>query len=604
MKRSKFNLSHRHHTTMEMGKLVPFYIQDCLPGDIFRISNQAIFRAQPMLAPVISQINWVTQYYFVPYRILWDNWTEFITGGDDGLSNPAFPVIKAPAGGWQANSVPDYMGFPIKQEGIEVSALPFRAMCKIWNDHYKIDDVEAEIDFSTADGVDTTTPIDLLNVHWKRDYFTKAKPFTQRGSQISVPVIPTIQSNTGYAIYKPTYNVGTPTTIKPTTTELGLVTMTPNTLNERQKSLKANVISANIASNIALGITEGYIRIIITEGGINGNFGDRTECPINLNFEFFVPIININFNDPLSYSNSPYLKGKVDLTISPITSCTRNKNNTITYVKGINQINNVNISDLEFTINQQYQNAGAINIRDLRVASAYQRFNERSLKYGAEYEDYCRMEFGVRPRDSRLNKSEYLGGNKSPLQISEVIQTSPGAQGQTPLGNMAGLGIGQAKQRRIKYFCPEHGVIIGFASIRPETIYTQGIDRAWLKRNRFDYFTHEFANIGAQEIFQQELFATKDNKDAVFGYALSGNYNEYRHQESRLSGNFRTDLSFWHLGRQFSQAPVLNSSFMKMQPRKDIFAITDDSLPAFLVMMQNNIIAYRPIPKRAKNILE
>ena len=604
MKRSKFNLSHRHHTTMEMGKLIPFYIQDCLPGDIFRISNQAIFRAQPMVAPVISQINWVTQYYFVPYRILWDNWTEFITGGDDGLSNPSYPVVKSPENGWEANTLSDYFGFPIKQGGIEVSAMPFRAMCKIWNDHYKIEDIEADIEFSTSDGVDTTTPLDLLPVHWKRDYFTKAKPFTQRGAQVSVPVIPSSQNTSGYAIYKPTYTTGTPTNIKPTTTELGLIILEPNTLQKGQDSLKTSVRSIDISNNIALGITEGYIRIIITEGGINGNFGDSTTCPVNTNFEFYVPITKIEFKDPLNYSNAPYLKGNIDLNISPITSCMRRNNNTITYVKEVSQIKNLNINDLEFTINQNYQNAGAINIRDLRVASAYQRFNERSLKYGAEYEDYCRMEFGVRPRDSRLNKSEYLGGNKSPLQISEVIQTSPGAQGQTPLGSMAGMGIGQARQRRIKYFCPEHGIIIGLASIRPETIYTQGIDRAWLKRSRFDYFTYEFSNIGAQEIFQQELYATKSNKDKVFGYALNGNYNEYRHQESRLSGNFRTDLSFWHLGRQFAEAPVLNASFMRMNPRKDIFAITDSSLPAFLVMLQNNIVAYRPIPKRSKNILK
>ena len=216
MKRSKFNLSHRHHTTMEMGKLVPFYIQDCLPGDIFRISNQAIFRAQPMVAPVISQINWVTQYYFVPYRILWDNWTEFITGGDDGLSNPDFPVIKSPEDGWQANSVPDYMGFPIKQGGIEVSALPFRAMCKIWNDHYKIEDIEPDIEFSTQDGVDTVTPTDILPVHWKRDYFTKAKPFTQRGAQISVPIQPAITDNFAYAVTLKTFTQnGASTTTKP-----------------------------------------------------------------------------------------------------------------------------------------------------------------------------------------------------------------------------------------------------------------------------------------------------------------------------------------------------------------------------------------------------
>ncbi len=601
MKLSKFNLSHRHHTTMEMGKLVPFYVQDCLPGDIFRISNQAIFRAQPMVAPVISQINWVTQYYFVPYRILWDNWTEFITGGDDGLSNPAYPTVTAPEGGWQANSLADYFGFPIKQAGIEVSALPFRAMAKIWNDHYKIDDIEVDVEFSTTDGPDSSTPTELMPVHWKRDYFTKAKPFTQRGAQISVPVIPAVKVGSAYPVYSPlVVKDGDITQTEPTGSQLvGTATC------DYQGKLTSFVIDPAVKPTLS----SGYIKFVfnMTSAGIDSSAAGYSVCPNNqtVNTIFYVPV-KIIWGNPNSYSDSPVFQGSCTTTVktakcfAPVSGA---RKPSFYYV--------AEFTDVVFAFTQVSANekvdlgsSGAINMRDLRVASAYQRFNERSLKYGAEYEDYCRMEFGVRPRDSRLNKSEYLGGNKAPLQISEVIQTAPGAQGQTPLGNMAGMGIGQARQRRIKYFCPEHGIIIGFASIRPETIYTQGIDRAWLKRNRFDYFTYEFANIGAQEIMQQELYATKDNKNSVFGYALNGNYNEYRHQESRLSGNFRTDLSFWHLGRQFAEAPVLNQSFMKMNPRKDIFAITDDSLPAFLVMLQNNIIAYRPIPKRAKNILK
>lgn len=597
MKRSKFNLSHRHHTTMEMGKLIPFYVQDCLPGDIFRISNQAIFRAQPMVAPVISQINWITQYYFVPYRILWDNWTEFITGGDDGLSNPTFPTVTAPESGWKANSVPDYMGFPIEQPGIEVSALPFRAMCKIWNDHYKIEDIDSDIEFSTADGPDTITSTDLLPVHWKRDYFTKAKPFTQRGAQVSVPVIPSIKTGSAYPVYSPLVVKNGPITqVEPTSSEI---------LATCYCDGKGAFKSFSLAPSVKPTVSSGYVKFEfdLSLSAYAQGVATSGSCS-TLNKPWYVPV-KITWGNPNSYSDSPVFQGSCKTTVTSAT-CTSGSHSLNLLRWYVNAFTDVEFAFTQVSPSEKVDlgTSGAINIRDLRVASAYQRFNERSLKYGAEYEDYCRMEFGVRPRDSRLNKSEYLGGNKSPLQISEVIQTAPGAQGQTPLGNMAGLGIGQAKQRRIKYFCPEHGIIIGFASIRPETIYTQGIDRAWLKRNRFDYFTHEFSNIGAQEIFQQELYATKDNKDKVFGYALNGNYNEYRHQESRLSGNFRTDLSFWHLGRQFSEAPVLNSSFMRMNPRKDIFAITDDSLPAFLVMLQNNIIAYRPIPKRAKNILE
>lgn len=601
MKLSKFNLSHRHHTTMEMGKLVPFYIQDCLPGDVFRISNQAIFRAQPMVAPVISQINWVTQYYFVPYRILWDNWTEFITGGDTGLSKPEFPYVTAPDGGWQANSVPDYLGFPIKQAGIEVSALPFRAICKIWNDHYKVDDIESDIDFSTQDGADTATPIELLNVHWKRDYFTKAKPFTQRGAQVSVPVIPAVKAGSAYPVYSPlVVKEGAITQTLPSDSQL---------LGSASCDADGRLISFVLDPAVKPTLSSGYVKFSFDKKALGAVTVDDGACS-SINFVYYVPV-KITWGNPTSYSETSVFQGTCKTTVTTGYCYTEFFNagiagkryNRHQVVKGFTD---VVFSFAQVSANEKVDlgSSGAINIRDLRVASAYQRFNERSLKYGAEYEDYCRMEFGVRPRDSRLNKSEYLGGNKSSLQISEVIQTSPGAQGQTPLGNMAGLGIGQARQRRIKYFCPEHGIIIGFASIRPETIYTQGIDRSWLKRNRFDYFTREFANIGAQEILQQELYATKDNKQTVFGYALNGNYNEYRHQESRVSGNFRTDLSFWHLGRQFAEAPVLNKSFLTMNPRKDIFAITDSSLPAFLVMLQNNIIAYRPIPKRPKNILK
>ena len=241
----------------------------------------------------------------------------------------------------------------------------------------------------------------------------------------------------------------------------------------------------------------------------------------------------------------------------------------------------------------------SLNIRDLRTAAALQRYQEKSLKYGAEYEDYVKMEFGISPRDSRLQKSEYLGGSQTILQISEVIQTTDATD--SPLGNQGGYSIGTAKSRKIKYQCPEHGIIIGLCSIRPETIYTQGIDRDLLKTERFEFWTREMVGIGAQEIKQQEIYATAENKDQIFGYDLNGNYREYYSKRSRVSGNFRTDLNFWHLGRFFENPPALNNTFLTMNPRKDIFAITDQTLPAFLCYFQNSALFYRPIPSKIKN---
>ena len=101
MKRSKFNLTHTHSTTADAGKLIPFLLQPTLPGDRFRIGLKNFIRCQPMVAPLMHEVYFYTQYWYVPYRILWDNWEDFITGGSDLSSSPAFPYVTAPTGGWQ-----------------------------------------------------------------------------------------------------------------------------------------------------------------------------------------------------------------------------------------------------------------------------------------------------------------------------------------------------------------------------------------------------------------------------------------------------------------------------------------------------------------------
>ena len=635
IKRSRFNLSHNHLTTCEMGKLIPFLAIDCLPNDKFFISNLSTHKAQPMIAPLMHQVDIMTQYYFVPYRILWENWVEFITGGETGTSAPTFPTMKAPATtGIQPNTLFDYFGLPINQPEIEFSAMLARAYTKIWNDHYKIEDIEQDLPLSLADGLDIDTNTGLMNAHWARDKFTRAKPFTQRGNQINVPIIAQQTDSEFYEIFEPTLTIGTSTYQQPTSQKLGTIYTSPNIqlytdttggFNYNSYCLlarsdeKAQKINQIILEDIDITAkpSAGYFEVIQTAGVCERIIGDanNTITPTEQ-----TKITGITLNQGANYPSGT-LKPNIYLTIQSIawgTSTTIENTKSPTqitaqdtptynfkkYTKDNKAYCFAEIATGTFKIRVSLKARGtnaSLNIRDLRIASALQRYQENSLKYGAEYEEYCRQEFGVSPRDSRLQKSEWLGGSQSVLQISEVFQTADSVN--TPLGAQAGYGIGSLRQRRIRYKCPEHGVIIGILSYRPVTIYTQGIERAWLKRQRFDYYTREFQNIGAQEILQQEVFATKDNADQIFGYDLAGNYQEYRKATSHISGNFRTDLTFWHLGRIFSQPPALNSSFITMQPRKDIFAITDETMPAFLTYIQNRIIAYRPMPKKVKNIL-
>lgn len=170
---------------------------------------------------------------------------------------------------------------------------------------------------------------------------------------------------------------------------------------------------------------------------------------------------------------------------------------------------------------------------------------------------------------------------------------------------MRGHGIGAITQRRIKFRSPEHGIIIGLLSIRPKVVYTQGVDREFLKRSRLDFFTPELANIGMQEVLTQEIFANSTNKGSVFGY--SDRYQEYRYHKPLVTGEFRGNLNFWNMALEFANAPELNAEFVNMatyaENWKRPFQIQDNSAHAFVCMLKNHIRAYRPIPKRAKDIL-
>lgn len=181
MKRSKFSLSHYKLATMDMGKLYPIAVVDVIPGDTIQQATSALVRLQPMLAPVMHPIDVTIHHWFVPYRLLWDDFEDFITGGPRGTSVPVFPTITK---NFIKGSLGDYFGLFGQQE---VSALPFRAYQKIYNEFYRDQDLQdelPEISSSGADGVN----YQLQKVSWRKDYFTTARPWTQKGTELSVPV--------------------------------------------------------------------------------------------------------------------------------------------------------------------------------------------------------------------------------------------------------------------------------------------------------------------------------------------------------------------------------------------------------------------------------
>lgn len=205
-KNSVYNLSHERKLTMSMGDLVPIFCEEVLPGDKFRVNTEILMRLQPMIAPVMHRVNAYVHYFFVPNRLIWNDWEKFITGGRLGQDTPLFPTINGQSdyakdtGLIGVGSLADFLDFPVQMIGdtsypmIPISQLPFRAYQRIYNEYYRDQNLEPEIDIPLGSGpLDWAdlTDNDLLKLRkraWEKDYFTSALPFAQRGDEVLLPV--------------------------------------------------------------------------------------------------------------------------------------------------------------------------------------------------------------------------------------------------------------------------------------------------------------------------------------------------------------------------------------------------------------------------------
>lgn len=462
-KRNKFSLSHRKMLTCDMGELVPCGLLEVLPGDSFQQATSALVRAAPMLAPPMHPVDVRIHHWFVPFRLVWSNWENFITGGPDGLNASAFPTITS-AGAIAVGSLADYLGIPTGVAGLTFSALPFRAYGLVYNQWYRDQDLENPVTVATGDGVDTTTNTTLLNCDWEKDYYTTARPWEQKGPTITLPL-------------------GTSAPVKYQQFSPG---------------------GAAFDNKYVAGFTQA---------------GSAMEP---------------------TWTNT--------FATLPQTSLGAGSSN--------------------FGLKADLANATAASINTLRQAFALQRFEEARARYGSRYVEYLRY-LGVRSSDARLQRPEYLGGGRDTIQFSEVLQTA--ADGANPVGTMRGHGIAAMRSNRYRRYFEEHGLIVSMLSVRPKTMYIQGIPRTWNRRTKEDFWQVELQHIGQQKILNKEIYAGAASPDGTWGF--QDRYDEYRRQESWVSGEFRTTLNQWHFARSFGAEPALNASFVKCVPTEAPFAV-------------------------------
>lgn len=187
-KRSSFPLSHYRLFSAKMGYIYPIACYEVLPGDTFRQSTSLFLRVAPMVTPVMHPCHVKIHSWYVPYRLLWDDWENFRTGGPDGMDASEVPYITAPEGGFKIGSLADYLGIPTGVAGLKVNAFAFRAYDYIINENYRDERVQDPVKWVKTGGADTQTATDLLPSPWGHDYFTTASPTPQTGPEVTIPV--------------------------------------------------------------------------------------------------------------------------------------------------------------------------------------------------------------------------------------------------------------------------------------------------------------------------------------------------------------------------------------------------------------------------------
>lgn len=556
--RSRFDRSSSVKTTFNTGDIVPFFLEEVLPGDTFNVKTSKVVRMQTLLTPLMDNLYLDTYYFFVPNRLVWQHWKEFCGENTESAWIPeteyAMPQITSPADtGWEVGTIADYFGIPTGVANLSVSALPFRAYALIMNEWFRDENLQdplvVPVDDATVAGVNSTTfvtdvakggkPYKAAKYH---DYFTSALPAPQKGPDVSIPV------SLGSEL--PVYGTGDPLYLT-----------------------DGNFTYPFLSVGQSLGGLSYTGTAIANSGATGSKVGD-----IYANGNGF-------YCEPNSGSGSDNWKGKV------MGVPTKEKMDSLA-VPGLVGSGLVAVYD------------GAVSvatINQLRLAFQIQKFYERQARGGSRYTEVVRSFFGVTSPDARLQRPEYLGGNRVPININQVIQQSGTESATTPQGTVVGMSQTTDTNSDFTKSFTEHGFIIGVMVARYDHTYQQGLDRLWSRKDKFDFYWPVFANIGEQAIKNKELYAQGTAEDdEVFGYQEA--WAEYRYKPNRVTGEMRSSyaqsLDVWHLADDYSKLPSLSAEWIQEDAStvNRVLAASDNLAAQFFADIYVKNLCTRPMP--------
>lgn len=505
--RSIFDRSSTHKTSFNVGELIPFYVDEVLPGDSFQVTTSKVVRLQTLLTPVMDNLYLDTYFFFCPNRILWDHWKEFMGENTESAWIPTttyqIPSISSPAGGFKTGTLADYFGLPIgiewtNESSRRPSALPFRAYALICQEFFRDENLTDPLNIPTGDANQTgSNGSDYINdvanggkpfiVAKFHDYFSSALPSPQKGPAVSVP-LPSFSGGT-FPV-----STGDDQSFEPSSIPLRYFTKYYN--------------SDGSWSNFGSLMQPGYT----TFTGSAGSY-------------------------PMGYN-----AGSSELTVDR------------PYMFPAN-----------LEVNIPGSPSGSFSINELRLAFQLQKYYEKNARGGSRYTEILRSHFGVISPDARIQRPEYLGGNRISITVHEVLNNAQSSQDF--LGDLGAMSVTSDVHEDFTHSFTEHGFVIGVCCLRYDHSYPQGLERFWSRRSVNDFYFPVMANIGEMPVYKSEIYAdsTTMNDDSVFGYQEA--WAEYRYKPDRVSGEMRpgipNTLASWHFSDYYTVAPTLSDAWIR-----------------------------------------
>ena len=517
--RTQFKRDQNILTTFDAGRLIPFYVDEVLPGDTFSIDTAAIIRMTTPKYPVMDDAYIDFYYFFCPNRILWDNFKRFMGEADEVPWRPTktyeVPKIKIVGNpnttndpesykGPKAQSILDYMGVPTNinnngnKQDVKINALPVRAYIKIWNEFFRDQNVSNPAVYQNGDEEatyfdrgekgytgslagkeinDAYTGGTCLPVSKFHDYFTSCLPYPQRGPEVNIP--------------------------------------------------------------------------IQLEGTAPVYAGDKITAITKTDPEALIGWNNLGLYNAVD-SNWSSTKNGIRLAAAgtPVTDeSSKMQGNQISLHTSLYEASAVNIT-----------------INELRQAFAIQHYYEAMARGGSRYREQVRALFGVSISDKTVQIPEYLGGGRYHVNMNQIVQTSgQETDNGTPIGETGAMSVTPINESSFTKSFEEHGFLIGVMCVRHDHSYQQGLERFWSRSDRLDYYFPQFANLGEQPVKKKEIMLTgTTTDDETFGYQEA--WADYRMKPNRVSGKMRSNaegtLDFWHYADNYEDVPTLSQEWM------------------------------------------